>query len=244
MERIHLYTTGALTDGAEKLDRGFEKWLLNNHSIDTEQFIVSGKSYRTIENIISRNLARRLGGVFACEGSEVWSKGNLLECNHMHLTEEQIEFLNKEVQNSSFLNKSSRFIENRSGVVSYSTVGFAATPAQRSAYIEFDRRYRDRQKIVEAFNSLFKDTSARIAGETSINVCMQSKGKERIAKYFDKMNPNSELHVYVKDTGVVQFGCEASDSMMVDILQTRNRGKTIINKVRNWRETWDKLRKS
>jgi phosphomannomutase len=71
-------------------------------------------------------------------------------------------------------------------MINFSVVGRNANAEQRASYVTYEEQNSERKKIAEAFNTMFPDLSAKVGGETGIDISPKGADKSQIVKDFDK----------------------------------------------------------
>ena len=105
-----------------------------------------------------------------------------------------IIWLEDRLEESDFVLRTGLHIEERPGMLNFSIVGRNAILAERMLYIEWDKKYNERNHIVHDFNLRFPTLSATAGGETGIDIGPKGFDKSQILIDF---NENDQLHFVV-----------------------------------------------
>ena len=84
-------------------------------------------------------------------------------------------------------------IEQRVGTANFSICGRNADWDQRARYVEWEEHNKARHIIAMAYNEMFEESEALVAGETSIDIFALGKDKSQVTKLY-------------KDTTTIYFG--------------------------------------
>ena len=243
MKKVYIFDVdGTLTDSREPIDPMFREWFKQwIKQGGKEVYLASGSDYPKTQEQMGNDILESVNAVFSCAGNAIYSKGILKYSSKWTLKDPQIQWLNEQLFKSLFVGKAGRHIENRIGLVNFSVVGRAADKEQRKKYVEFDRQYKERKRIAEAFNDKFRDIAvAQVAGETGIDIMEPGKDKGQIANYFKE--PFVHVHFFGDQ---MEYG--GNDFPLGIALKEAyihmKQSKATTVKVKNWKDTWNYLQK-
>ena len=160
---------GTLTDARKTIDQEFEQFMLrfvNEH----ECVIVTGSDRSKTLEQIGLQLTNAFEKVYHCSGNHVFIGSKEHHKNTWTLTQEQRNFLQEQLDKTDYPEKTGNHIEQRTGTANFSIVGRNADWDQRARYAEWDKHHMGRQLVSLAFNEVFDDVIAQVAGETSIDI--------------------------------------------------------------------------
>ena len=184
---IHDYifdVDGTLTPSRGIMDPQFKKEFIafaNTHRV----FLVTGSDRpKTIEQI-GDEVYNSCVRVYNCSGNDVYAKDKQLSHNDWSLPAEAGFFLVNELDNSKWQTQTGLHIEDRTGMVNFSVVGRHANKQQREHYYQYDLIVQERTAIAERFNTRFPELSAKVGGETGIDIFQKGCDKSQILKDFD-----------------------------------------------------------
>lgn len=170
---------GTLTDARKPIDPSFKQFMLefiNKH----ECIIVTGSDRpKTIEQI-GLELTNAFERVYHCSGNHVFIGDKEHHKNTWKLSEEQYNFLQQQLDKSNYPEKTGNHIEQRTGTANFSIVGRNADWDQRARYAHWDKGFHGRSLVALAFNEMFDDVVAQVAGETSIDIFPQGCDKGQV----------------------------------------------------------------
>ena len=117
-------------------------------------------------------------------------------------------------------------------MVNFSVVGRNADSIDRKAYYEYDKMYSERVKIAKAFNTMFPDLLASVAGETGMDISAKGNDKSQILKDFVDRD-----RIYFFGDKVDVGG---NDFLLAQALEEWTHGVSL--HVRDWKDTWKALK--
>ena len=82
---------------------------------------------------------------------------------------------------SAFTLRTGNHLEERPGLVNFSTIGRGCNLEQRQMYVEFDEKAREREILAKEFNDMFPGMTAQVAGETGLDIIPAGKDKRQVA---------------------------------------------------------------
>lgn len=178
---------GTLTPSRQPIDIDFQRWFLE-FCYDNKVYLVTGSDYpKTLEQL-GKTICENVQCVYNCSGNDVWANGVNLRTNSWTLPEDAHNWLSEQLCNSAFSLRTGLHFEHRPGLVNFSIVGRNANQEQRKIYVDWDRKYDERDIISFNFNLLFSDLEARPGGETGIDIAPRGNDKSQILKDFDQEN--------------------------------------------------------
>lgn len=243
MKKVFIFDVdGTLTPSRDYIDPLFKKWMKEwMKRGGKEVYFCSGSDYVKTQEQLGNDLLDLANAVFSCAGNAIYSKGALKYSSKWTLKEPAIQWLNDQLQKSTFTGKTGRHIENRIGLVNFSIVGRAADKEQRAKYVEYDRAHNERKKIAAEFNNKFFGTSvAQVAGDTGIDIMEPGKDKGQVAKYF--IEPYVRVHFFGDQMYPGGNDYPLSEELRKAYIDMKQSKATCV-KVKNWKETWDYLQK-
>jgi phosphomannomutase len=175
---------GTLTPSRNLIDPEFEKWFFNFCGKNNVYLVTGSDRVKTIEQIGIR-LYFAAKRVYNCSGNEVWERDSIVHQNKMSVSVSLLESLKQEPFRSQFPIKTGNHIEQRMGLINFSTVGRNATREQREKYKQFDIAYRERHHIATRLTHKFPNYQFQVAGEIGIDIVEKGKDKAQIIKDFE-----------------------------------------------------------
>ncbi len=230
MNKFIFDVDGTLTPSRGKIDPAFAEFFLffcQQNSVH----LVTGSDYdKTVEQL-GIDIVNSAASVFNCSGNEIRIKGEVVKKSTWTLPEITRTWLLGKLDESKFTLRTGNHIEDRVGTVNFSVVGRNATLKERKLYVDFDNKTHERETLVSAFNSTFKDLEARIGGETGIDIYERSKDKSQILEYFSSKD---KLYFFGDKMSI-----DGNDYPLARAIQKRNRGVCL--EVSNWKFTFETL---
>ena len=222
---------GTLTPSRGQIDPEFKSWF-NDFCQANDVYLVTGSDRsKTIEQIgeDTYNLCKR---VYNCSGSDVYEGSASVKTSEWKPPVELYHIMNGWLQSSRFDTRTGNHIEERPGTVNFSIVGRNATSEQRSRYVEWDVKTRERETVAYMINSAFDNITATIGGETGIDIYYTGHDKSQILCDFDKNIPIYFFGDKCKPGG--------NDFPLAHAMKTQGFKGAAFN-VTGWRDTWERL---
>ncbi len=177
---------GTLTPARSSIDKGFKQffgeWVNNVREQGNEVFLVTGSDKPKTIQQLGTDLYRCVNGVYQNGGNQFFIRNNLISESkwgmspHLHLDLLMI------VEKSRWAGTANVNLEERTGMVNFSTVGREATPKQREAYYEWDKAYGERKKIAGWLSRRYPRLEFAVGGKVSIDIFPKGKDKSQILK--------------------------------------------------------------
>ena len=237
---------GTLTPSRSLIDPEFEKWFFAFCGKNNVYLVTGSDRVKTIEQIgIPLYFAAKR--VYNCSGNEVWERDRIVGQNKMSVSVSPqahghfkmsvsvslLESLKQELFRSQFPIKTGNHIEQRMGLINFSTVGRNATREQREKYKQFDITYRERRHIATRLTHKFPNYQFQVAGEIGIDIVEEGKDKAQIIKDFES---STDKLVFFGDN-IYKGG---NDYTLAKVIEDNQMG--IAHQVSNWQHTWDILK--
>ena len=187
MDKYIFDVDGTLTPSRGLIDLEF-KMFFNTFCLTHDVYLVTGSDKpKTVEQIseATYNLAKR---VYNCSGSEVWEGNKQVKVDNWKIPMHVKSWLQDKLEESTFPLRTGLHIEERSGMVNFSVVGRNASLYERKQYVDYDTKENERNTIAKAFNTMFPDLSAKVGGDTGIDISPRGCDKSQVVKDFDKQD--------------------------------------------------------
>ena len=159
----------------------FENWM-TKHKV----CLITNNTYDNILPRIGRKIIDQSAVTFTCGGNVVRMNGKDAIVDTWRPSSDIISYLERVLKNSEFKIRSGPNIEYRTGMISFSVVGKAATEEERNRYKTWDKNNRERKSIVDHVNKTFSNVTAIISGDTSVDFSNKNHDKSQILQYFTK----------------------------------------------------------
>ena len=107
--------------------------------------------------------------------------------NEWTISSDAKTWLNRKLEESKFTLRTGTHIEERCGLVNFSTIGRGASRIEREIYVKFDKHYKEREQIAKEFNVQFPELEATVGGETGIDIYQKGRNKAQILSYLGEV---------------------------------------------------------
>jgi hypothetical protein len=169
----------------QPIDASF-KYVFENWQGKNKTCLVTNNTYDNILPRIGRRIIDQSVATFTCGGNMVRMAGKDAIVDTWRASPDIISYLESILKTSEFKIRSGPNIEYRTGMISFSVVGKAATEEERNRYKNWDKTNRERKTIIDYINKNFNDVTAIITGDTSVDVCRKNHDKSQVFQYFQK----------------------------------------------------------
>ena len=222
---------GTLTPSRLRIDPEFEIFFLEWMK-DKNVYLVTGSDKdKTIEQV-GEKIWTRASRVYQSCGNAVYQGGHLIEKKDFKLDTELQRLLYTFKACSDWQHHHGNHIEERIGLVNYSTVGRDCDQSSRNAYYDWDRLQGERKLFCKIIENTFPELEATVGGQISIDI--YPKGKNKAQVLGDIKGP------------ITFFGdkCQpgGNDFPIVERLERERNDESVIHEVKDWTDTWEKLR--
>lgn len=226
---------GTLTPSRQRIDPYFEQWFIRwmdaIHDRGHSTLLVTGSDYSKTVEQLGNDIVSNVEYCCNCLGNYVLYKNDLIHSYEFNPSNELIDFLHKELEQSPYTERYGNHIENRGAMINFSIVGRNAVGEQRSRYYEWDKLSCERLSIAEKINFTFTEFSAQAGGETGIDIIPKGKDKSQVIKY-------------VGDSMSYFFGDRmddgGNDQPLAKALKDKNKDAECIH-VKTWNDTFEIL---
>ena len=187
MNKFIFDVDGTLTPSRQVINDEFAKFF-DIFCRNNEVYLVTGSDKEKTVEQIGETIYNRCKRVYQCNGNDVWQGDNNIRTNEWTLPDLARTFLISCEYESQFNIRTGNHIEERPGMVNFSIVGRNATLEERARYVAYDTVENERKTIADAFNTMFPDLSAKVGGETGIDISPKGADKSQIVKDFDEQD--------------------------------------------------------
>ena len=170
---------GTLTECRGTMDQEFKTWFLSWMKGKTVYLVTGSDRAKTVEQV-GKDLVDSCTMVFQCAGNSVWQSGVEVSSTQLNAPPSMFEYLEEQVESSSYPDQYGNHIELRTGLINFSTVGRNAVGQQRDLYYEWDQRTRERETIAKDFNTKFAGFEAEVGGNTSLDIHLKGRNKAQV----------------------------------------------------------------
>lgn len=175
---------GTLTPAMGTIDKGFKRffglWVRDVRQRGDEAFLVTGSDKAKTIQQIGTDLYRCMSGVFQCCGNQFFIRNSLIKQSKWRISPHLHIDLLMIAEKSRWYRTAENNLEERTGMVNFSTVGRDATPSQRKAYCEWDRVHGERKRVAEWLSMRYPKLEFAVGGEVSIDIFPKGKDKSQV----------------------------------------------------------------
>lgn len=208
--------------------RWFENWILKKNV-----YICTNNTYENILPRMGRRVVEGCKAVFTSGGNSIWIQGREAKINEWRPSPDLMLFLENVLKESEFKIRSGPNIEYRTGMISFSIAGKAASIDERKKYINWDKQNKERHLIIENIQKKFPEYEVYKSGDTSIDITGKGLNKSQILKFFNKTD---ELIFYGND-----FSKYGNDKPIAEAVEKEKNSRYNVIQVTSWNDTFKKL---
>ena len=190
-------------------------------SKNNSYYLLTGSDSPKIRQQMPDSVLSRSDGYFTCMGNEFYEGDNLVYRNEFIAP---IQLKNRLLDfkiSSSCPNKKKDYLEIRTGMVNFSTLGRNCSKLERDAYEKWDKENGERLRIVKELEKEFSGFEFKIGGQISIDIFPRGKDKSYALKFLQ--NNKS-----IRPKDMIYFGDKCSEKgndYSAKIFLKRNGGK-------------------
>jgi phosphomannomutase len=175
---------GTLTPARDLINKDFKKyfgeWVNEVRQRGNSVFLVTGSDKPKTVGQVGIDLYRCVNGVYQNGGNQLFIRNHLVKESRWRMSAHLNLDLLMIAERSKWAGTADVNIEERTGMVNFSTVGREATPKQREAYYEWDRAYGERKRIAERLSLKYPRLEFAVGGKVSIDIFPKGKDKSQI----------------------------------------------------------------
>ena len=218
---------GTLTPSRLPIDKNFEQFFLNWMKGKNVYLVTGSDKDKTIEQI-GEKIWSNVNRAYQSCGNAVYEKGKLIRQSDFKLDRELRRLLFTFNAVSEWPHKFDNHIEERIGLVNYSSIGRSCPQTYRNAYHMWDMLNEERKLFCKMVEETFPELEASIGGQISIDIYPKGQNKAQVLD--DLEGP------------ITFFGdrCEpgGNDYPIVSRIEDEH----IVHNVKDWKETYKLLK--
>jgi phosphomannomutase len=225
---------GTLTPSRLRIDAEFEQFFLQWMKDKDVIFVTGSDKEKTIEQVGEKIWTRASRAYQSC-GNAVYQGGQLIQKNQFDLDPELKKLLLEFVKYSDCPKQFDNHIEERIGLINFSTVGRSCPQEARDEYYDWDCRNKERETFCKIIEDKFPALEATVGGQISIDIYPKGQNKAQVLE--DLYGP------------ITFFGdkCEpgGNDYPIVAEMEKQieeNRRHCVIHRVKDYKDTWNILK--
>ena len=209
MDKIYIFDVdGTLTPSRQPMTKEFQKffkqWIKKN-----KFYLVTGSDLLKLqEQMCYFDINAEV--IFTCGGNKLYTEGptqqwprdwRLIYENKFEPCDSLIKYLEDTLDDSDYPVKAGIHIEDRGSMLNFSMVGRKCTLQERKNYFEYDKLTGEREKIADYINDNFKDLSAVIGGQISIDIAPKGNDKSQVIEKIKNRNivTSRDNYVFIGD---------------------------------------------
>lgn len=175
---------GTLTEPRGKMNEDFRRrfgtWVtLQRESGNSVYFVTGSDKDKTVEQI-GTALWRHVNGSYQNCGNQLYKRGRLIKESNWQMTAHLHLDLLILAERSPWYNKADKKIEERIGMVNFSTLGRDASVKLRKSYFEWDKAAGERKSNAEWLSLRYPKLDFSIGGEISTDIYPKGKDKSQV----------------------------------------------------------------
>ena len=226
---------GTLTPSRLRIDPEFEKFFLKWMKGKDVYLVTGSDKDKTIEQV-GEKIWTKANRVYQSCGNAVYEGGELIRQSDFKMDTELQRLLFTFKATSDWKHHHGNHIEERIGLVNYSTIGRNCDQSSRQAYYAWDMIQGERELFCKIIEREFPDLEASIGGEISIDIYPKGQNKSQVlvdingpvTLFGDKCQPGGNDYPLVERLGQLN--------------ELYNLSVTI-NEVNDYNDTWRILKR-
>ena len=227
---------GTLTPSRLKIDLEFEQFFLQWMKDKEVIFVTGSDKDKTIEQV-GEKIWTNASRIYQSCGNAVYQGNQLIHKNQFDLDPELKRLLYTFLATSDWP-KEDRYdnhIEERIGLINYSTIGRSCPQRAREAYAVWDKEFEERKLFCKIIEDTFPALEATVGGQISIDIYPKGQNKAQVLN--DLIGP------------ITFFGdkCEpgGNDFPIAYELERQfeeNNRQCVVHRVKDYKDTWNILK--
>tara|TARA_Y100001938_G_C7989544_1_gene378722 strand:+ start:212 stop:919 length:708 start_codon:yes stop_codon:yes gene_type:complete len=175
---------GTLTPSRQRINKKFEEFFLKWMEGKKVYLITGSDKEKTIEQVGDKIWTKATRCYQSC-GNAVYENGHQIKEKVFRLDDELRFELFTILANTKVPMKYGNHIEERPGLINFSTIGRNIPLESRKYYVDWDKKNKERESICEQLMSKFPRLDASIGGEISIDIHPKGQDKSQIVDDLD-----------------------------------------------------------
>ena len=184
MKKFIFDVDGTLTPSRQQITKEFNTFFIT-FCFDKNVYLVTGSDYNKTYEQLGETICYLAKRIYNCSGSYVTEKGKVLHESSWLLPDDARNFLTEKLNQSKFDLRTGLHFEDRPGMCNFSIVGRNANLEERKKYVDWNI-VDERVDIAKEFNYLFPGITAKVGGDTGIDIFPTGNDKSQIVRDFDK----------------------------------------------------------
>ena len=218
---------GTLTPSRLPINKNFKQFFLNWMKGKNVYLVTGSDKDKTIEQI-GEKIWSNVNRAYQSCGNAVYEKGKLIRQSDFKLDRELRRLLFTFNAVSEWPHKFDNHIEERIGLVNYSSIGRSCPQTYRNAYHMWDMLNEERKLFCKMVEETFPELEASIGGQISIDIYPKGQNKAQVLD--DLEGP------------ITFFGDRCEPGGNDYPIVSRIEDKHIVHNVKDWKETYKLLK--
>ena len=200
--KIYLFDIdGTLTPARQPMSKDFAEFFAN-FCEENKVWLCTGSDWEKVQEQVPPEVLNKCQGIFTCSGNEYWNQRapedvySLVWDTTFNPPPELIADLNLFLESSDCPVKTSKHIEERSGMINFSVVGRDCTQEQREEYAAWDKENGEREKICSVLRKKYDYLSFNIGGQISIDISPVGNDKSRAILDIREWHEGARIHFF------------------------------------------------
>ena len=226
---------GTLTPSRLRIDPEFEQFFLQWMKDKDVIFVTGSDKDKTIEQV-GEKIWTRAQRIYQSCGNAVYQGGQLIHKNQFDLDPELKKLLLDFIKWSDCPKQFDNHIEERIGLINFSTVGRSCPQEARDEYYDWDCRNKERETFCKIIEERFPELEATVGGQISIDIYPKGQNKAQVLE---------DLYGHITFFG---DKCEpgGNDFPIAYELEKQfeeNNRQCVVHRVKSYKDTWNILKK-
>ena len=225
---------GTLTPSRLRIDPEFEQFFLQWMKDKEVIFVTGSDKEKTIEQV-GEKIWTNASRIYQSCGNAVYQGGQLIHKNQFDLNPELKKLLLEFVKYSDCPEQFDNHIEERIGLINFSTVGRSCPQEARDEYYDWDCRNKERETFCKIIEDKFPELEATVGGQISIDIYPKGQNKAQVLDdligpitfFGDKCEPGGNDYP-------IAFEMEKQ-------FEENNR-HCVVHRVKDYKDTWNILK--
>ena len=226
---------GTLTPSRLPIDKEFETFFLNWMEGKNVYLVTGSDKDKTIEQVGEKIWTNVKRAYQSC-GNAVYENGKLIRQLDFKLDRELSRLLSTFKATSEWKEIYGKHIEERIGLINFSTIGRKCPQEARERQAEWDKEVEERKLFCKIVEDTFPELEATVGGQISIDIYLKGKNKAQVLQ--DIIGPITFFGVKCQPGG--------NDYPIVERLGQMNEENNLsctVHEVKDYKETWDILKR-
>jgi len=211
---------------------------------DKDVVLVTGSDKNKTVEQVGEKIWTRAKRVYQSCGNAIYQNGELIKMKPYELSFQLRDLLEDFKKNSEWKDKFGNHIEQRIGLVNFSTIGRDCPQESRNEYAKWDADKKEREYFCWKIQELFPELEATVGGQISIDIYPKGQNKAQVIDdirdnlifFGDRCEPGGN------DYPIIERLERESDKAEKSVFGDLARRKYRIHDVKDYKDTWKILK--